>query len=85
MPNGKGVDDILSIRIKAPPSCRVKIKIFAFNGKLLKTFTGENELTMWNGTTDKGAPAAPGPIYVVAEFTTGGKREIVRKNGILWR
>jgi hypothetical protein len=84
-PNGDGVDDILSIRMKIPPGTRVKVRIFGFDGKLLKTFTGERELTSWDGLTDSGRPAAPGAIYVVAEFTGSGGKKIIRKNGVLWR
>jgi len=86
-PNGDGVDDVLSIRLKAPPDYRVKVRIFSFDGKLLKTFTGENEVLKWDGMTDAGRPAAPGAIYVVTEFTTsgGGVRKIIKKNGVLWR
>ena len=85
-PNGKKVDSFLSIRLKAPPNYRVKVKILAFNGKLMKTFTDEKELIMWNGKTEKSRYAPPGPIYVVAEFTsTGGKKVTIRKNTILWR
>ncbi|MDR2692835.1 MAG: lamin tail domain-containing protein [Chitinispirillales bacterium] len=86
-PNGKRVDGFLSIRLKAPPNCRVKVKILSFDGKLLKTFTDEKELIMWDGKTDNAKPAAPGPIYIVAEFTSaaGGKKVSIRKNGILWR
>jgi hypothetical protein len=62
------------------------VKILSFDGKLLKTFTDEKELIMWNGKTDKSRPAPPGPIYVVAEFTSaGGKKITIRKNTILWR
>jgi len=85
-PNGKKADRFLSIRLKAPPNYRVKVKILAFNGKPLKTFADAGELTMWDGKTDKSAPAAPGPIHVIAEFTSsGGKKISVRKDGILWR
>jgi gliding motility-associated-like protein len=85
-PNGDGIDDRLSIRIKSPPQYKAKIKIFSFNGKLLKTFTGEKEQLYWDGTTEKSRPAPPGPIYVIAEFTSsGGKRKTIKKNGILWR
>jgi len=84
-PNGDGIDDVLSIRIKAPPGTRVTVKIFSFDGKLLKTFTGEREQIQWDGTTDTGRPAAPGAIYIIAEFTSGGTRRIIRKNGVLWR
>jgi hypothetical protein len=84
-PNGDGVDDLLSIRMKAPPDYRVKIRIFAFDGKLLKTFTDEREAIYWNGTTDGGRPAAPGMIYVIAEFTSGGAKRVIRKKGVLWR
>ncbi|GBU22915.1 hypothetical protein R80B4_02828 [Fibrobacteres bacterium R8-0-B4] len=85
-PNGKKVDSFLSIRLKAPPNYRVKVKILSFDGKLLKTFTDEKELIMWDGKTEKSRPAAPGPIYVIAEFTsTGGKKVSVRKNTVLWR
>jgi len=85
-PNGKKIDSFLSIRLKAPPNCRVKVKILSFDGKLLKTFTDEKELIMWNGKTEKSRPAPPGPIYVIAEFTsTGGKKVTIRKSTILWR
>jgi gliding motility-associated-like protein len=84
-PNGDGADDLLSIRIKAPPDHRVKIRIFAFNGKLLKTFTDEREVVYWNGITDGGKPAMPGAIYVVTEFTANGTKRVIRKNGVLWR
>jgi hypothetical protein len=85
-PNGKKVDSFLSIRLKAPPNYRIKVKILSFDGKLLKTFTDEKEVIMWDGKTEKSRPAPPGPIYVIAEFTsTGGKKVTVRKNSILWR
>ena len=85
-PNGKKVDSFLSIRLKAPPNYRIKLKILSFDGKLLKTFTDEKELIMWNGKTDKSRPAPPGPIYIVAEFTSSsGKKVTIRKNTILWR
>jgi len=85
-PNGKKSDGVLSIRLKAPPNCRVKVKILSFDGKLLKTFADEKELIMWNGKTENSRPAPPGPIYVVAEFTSsGGKKVTIRKNTILWR
>jgi hypothetical protein len=84
-PNGKGTDGYLSIKLKAPPNSRIKVKILAFNGKTLKTFNDEKELIMWDGATDSSHPAPPGPIYVVAEFTTNGKRVSIRKNGVLWR
>jgi hypothetical protein len=84
-PNGDGTDDVLAIRIKAPPNHRVKIRIFAFDGKLLKTFTDEREVIYWNGVTDGGRPAAPGAIYVVAEFTSGGVKRAIRKKGVVWR
>jgi hypothetical protein len=85
-PAGKGSDRLLSIRLKAPPNYRVKLKILAFNGKLLKTIADAGELTMWDGKTEKSAPAAPGPIHVIAEFTSsGGKKVSIRKDGILWR
>ena len=84
-PNGGGVDNVLSIRMTAPPGVRATIKIFGFDGKLLRTFTGERELILWDGTTDNGRPAPPGAIYVVAEFTSGGGRQIIKKKGVLWR
>jgi len=85
-PNGKNIDAYLSIRIKAPPNCRVSVKILSFSGKILKTFTDAGESILWDGKTDNAKPAAPGPIYVVAEFTSvGGKKTTVRKNSILWR
>jgi hypothetical protein len=84
-PDGDGADDMLAIRIKAPPNHRVKIRIFSFDGKLLKTFTDEREVIYWNGTADSGRPAAPGAIYVVAEFTSGGIKRVIRKKGVLWR
>jgi hypothetical protein len=84
-PNGDGVDDILSIRMKAPPGARATVRIFGFDGKPLKTFAGEREVFSWDGRTDGGRPAAPGAIYIVAEFTSGGARQIIKKRGILWR
>jgi hypothetical protein len=84
-PNGDGVDDVLSIRMKAPPGVKATIRIFGFDGKPLKTFTGEQELILWDGTTDSGRPAPPGAIYIIAEFTSGGGRQVVRKRGVLWR
>ncbi|MCL2219763.1 MAG: lamin tail domain-containing protein [Chitinispirillia bacterium] len=84
-PNGDGIDDFLSIRMTAPAGLRATVRIFSFDGKLLKTFTGEREQILWDGTTDAGRPAAPGAIYIIAEFTSGGTRQIVRKRGILWR
>jgi hypothetical protein len=84
-PNGDGADDALSIRMKAPPGAKAVVRIFGFDGKLLKTFTGEREVLSWDGLTDGGRPAPPGAIYVVAEFTSGGTRQIIRKTGVLWR
>jgi len=84
-PDGDGVDDVLAIRMKVPPGVRATVKIFAFNGKLLKTFTGERETVLWDGKTSQNRPAAPGPIYIVTEWTSGGTRQVVRKRGILWR
>jgi hypothetical protein len=85
-PNGDGVDDALSIRMKIPPNVKAIVRIFSFDGKLLRTFTGEREVIFWDGTTDTGRPAPPGAIYVVAEFTSGGGgRQVMRKKGILWR
>jgi len=85
-PNGKGVDGFLSIRLKAPSNYRVSVKILSFNGKTLKTFTDAGELIKWDGKTENSRPAAPGPIYVVAEFASvDGKKVTLRKNSILWR
>jgi len=85
-PTRKGKDKYLSIRVKAPPNHRVKVKIIAFNGKLLKTFNDINEQIMWDGKTDKNKPAPAGPIYVIADFTSsGGKKISLRKSGVLWR
>ncbi|MDR3012532.1 MAG: lamin tail domain-containing protein [Chitinispirillales bacterium] len=84
-PNGDGIDDVLSIRMKIPPNTRVKVRIFGFDGKLLKTFIGEREVIHWDGQTDAGRPAPPGAIYVIAEFTEGGGKRIIRRNGVLWR
>ncbi|MDR2578589.1 MAG: lamin tail domain-containing protein, partial [Chitinispirillales bacterium] len=84
-PNGGGAGDVLAIRMKVPPNVRASVRIFSFDGKLLRTFAGEREVIYWDGTTDTGRPAAPGPIYVVAEFASGGGRQVIRKQGILWR
>jgi hypothetical protein len=85
-PNGKGADRYLSIRLKAPPNYRVKVKILSFNGKPLKTFAVESEQIMWDGKTDASRPAPPGPIYIIAEFTPpNGKKVSISKTGILWR
>ena len=86
-PNGDGFDDFLSIRVKAPPDYRVKVRIFGFDGKLIRAFAGESEVVQWDGRTDAGRMAAPGAVYVVVEFTSGGGgvRKIIRKNGVVWR
>jgi hypothetical protein len=84
-PNGGGTDDVLSIRMKVPPGTRAVVRIFGFDGKLLRTFTGEREVVSWDGTTESGRPAPPGAIYVVAEFTSGGTRRVIRRRGVLWR
>jgi len=84
-PNGDGIDDALSIKMNIPPNYRATIKIFSFEGKLLRTFKGEQETVLWDGKTDKGRPAAPGAIYIVTEFTSGKTRKLIKKNGILWR
>jgi hypothetical protein len=84
-PNGDGVDDVLSIKMSLPPNYRATVKIFSFDGKLLRTFKGEQETFFWDGKTEKGRAAAPGSIYVVTEFTSGKTRKVIKANGILWR
>jgi hypothetical protein len=63
------------------------VRIFSFDGKLIRTFAGESEVVRWDGRTDAGRMAAPGAVYVVVEFTSGGGgvRKIIRKNGVVWR
>jgi len=84
-PNKTGADNLLSIRMKIPPGYRSTIKIIGFDGRVLKNIKGENEVIFWDGTCDRGRPAPPGVIYVVAEFTSGAQRKIIRKKGVLWR
>jgi len=84
-PNGDGVDDVLSIKMSVPPNYKAVVKIFSFEGKLLKTFKGEQETITWDGKTDKGRPAAPGAVYVVTEFKSGKTRKVMKNSGVLWR
>jgi len=84
-PEKSGGDNYLSIRMKAPPEYRAAVKIIGFDGRVLKTIKGEQEVILWDGVCDGGRAAPPGVIYVVAEFTSGTQRKIIRKKGVLWR
>ncbi|MDR0307689.1 MAG: lamin tail domain-containing protein [Chitinispirillales bacterium] len=84
-PSKKGSDRFLSIRMNAPPGYKAKIQIISFDGRILKTIKGEKEAVLWDGICDGGRAAGPGVIYVVAEFTSGTQRKVIRKKGVLWR
>jgi len=84
-PNRTGGDNLLSIRMNAPPGFRATVKIIGFDGRVLKTIKGEQEVILWDGICGGGRAAPPGVIYVAAEFTSGTQRKVIRKRGVLWR
>lgn len=84
-PGRTGGDNLLSIRMKVEPGFKAAVKIISFDGRILKSIKGEQEVIFWDGICDGGRPAPPGVIYVVAEFTSGAQRKVIRKKGVLWR
>ncbi|MDR2728358.1 MAG: lamin tail domain-containing protein [Chitinispirillales bacterium] len=84
-PGRTGGDNLLSIRMKVEPGFKAVVKIISFDGRILKSIKGEQEVILWDGICDGGRSAPPGVIYVVAEFTSGSQRKVIRKKGVLWR
>ncbi len=85
-PDGDGRDDRLAIRLLLPADASVALKIYGFDGRIIKQFSGlPQEICYWDGRSDSGAPAPPGPFFVVAEVRQGKRLLRIRKKGILWR
>jgi hypothetical protein len=85
-PNGDSRDDLCAIRLSFPPSSRVRVKIYGFEGRVLKEFGGSLKTTyLWDGNTERGTPAPVGPFFVVAEVTCENKNQVLRRRGIIWR
>ncbi|MBN1760753.1 MAG: lamin tail domain-containing protein [Chitinispirillaceae bacterium] len=85
-PDNDGIGDLLAIRMKNPPPSKVTITVYGFDGRAVKTFSGQpQEVLYWDGRTGSGTAAPPGPFFVVAEFSDRAKITRIRKKGILWR
>lgn len=84
-PDNDGIDDLLSIQLQLPASSGITLDIYGLDGRVLRHFPGSPQQTyLWDGSGSAGA-APPGPFFVVAEITSGGKTTRIRKKGILWR
>jgi hypothetical protein len=85
-PNGDGKDEQLLIGLTLPAGAGVKVSVYGFSGqKLAEIAQPLKEKNYWSGKTDNGSDAAVGPFFVIAEFNYNGKKELIRKKGILWR
>ncbi|HEX3020363.1 MAG TPA: lamin tail domain-containing protein [Chitinispirillaceae bacterium] len=85
-PDNNGKDDLLKISLSIPAYNSVKLCIFDFTGKNVRTFSGPlQKQYFWNGRADNGKAVQCGPFFVVAELTSPNGSTYLRKKGILWR
>jgi hypothetical protein len=85
-PNSDGKDDYLSIRLSFPASATVLVSIYGFDGrKYLDLQQPLLPQVLWNGTSASGGIVPAGPFYVVMEVNDSGRRQVIRRKGILWR
>jgi len=85
-PNGDGTDDLLLVELKLPADASARIDIYGFSGEVLyEAPRPVGARQFWNGTDNHGHDAPVGPFFVVAEIERGGRKERIRKKGVLWR
>jgi|WetSurMetagenome_2_1015567.scaffolds.fasta_scaffold00022_8 hypothetical protein len=87
-PNNDGKDDYLSIRISFPAAASAAVGVYGFDGRKyldLPQPPPPSYQYLWNGALASGGAAPAGPFFVVAEITSGGTKQVLRKKGALWR
>ncbi len=84
-PDGDGHNDFLSIRLNIPADQNVKIRIFGFDGREVWNKSSVQAVLFWDGVGLDGRKCAPGPFFVICEFSSDRNRTVIRKRGILWR
>jgi len=84
-PDNDRRDDLLAVTLTLPPGAAADITIYGFDGTPLASFQKRvTSVVYWDGRSGgRGAPA--GPFFVCAEVTSGTKKTVLRKKGILWR
>lgn len=84
-PDNDSHDDLCAITLELPAGSVADIEIYGFDGRILTRLASRLPgVYYWDGTC-RGAPAPPGPFFVCARVTSGQKRELLRKKGVLWR
>lgn len=85
-PDHDGKDDLLSIKMTVPASSTIKLCIYDFKGRKVRSFEGPvQKQYFWDGKADNGKAVQCGPFFVVAELISKKGSTFLRKKGILWR
>lgn len=85
-PDHDGKDDLLSIKMTVPALSTIKLSIYDFKGRKVRSFDGPvKKQYFWDGKTDNGKAVQCGPFFVVAELISKRGLTSLRKKGILWR
>lgn len=85
-PNGDGSDDYLAVTLSLPALATASIAIYGFDGRKIRDLPGPAQQTCrWDGRSDDGRPALPGPFFVVVRIQDDRGVHTIRKKGVLWR